>query len=167
MTTSAAPEQVTDRTVRVYTSRGCGPCIATKRILDRLGVPFIEVGPGEGEEARAELRDRGFMQSPVVMYGDEVWTYGPVDPERLEKLAAVVLHPWPEEAPPAVRGKSTREILDRLESAATAPPTGAIWELPEPVWIGGLSKEEIFELMDQADEYGRALARTNNESEAA
>lgn len=55
----------------IYTRPGCGPCTATKRALEKAGIPFREievesVTPEQLDSFRAE----GLTQAPVVIAPD-------------------------------------------------------------------------------------------------
>lgn len=52
--------------VTVYSSPGCMPCRATKRHLDRLGVPYTDVDVTVDPAAARQLRDMGYSATPVV-----------------------------------------------------------------------------------------------------
>lgn len=83
--------------VMVFSRPGCGPCTGTKRMLQKLGVEYVEIDLATNEEAAPVLKAAGAAEAPVVTYGGRIWTTG-FNPDRLEKLAEVILHPWPEEA---------------------------------------------------------------------
>ena len=58
----------------LYTSPGCGPCIATKRALDRAGLAYEErTGADWPEEVERLARITGSRQGPLVVAGDQVW----------------------------------------------------------------------------------------------
>ena len=61
-------------TVIVYSTPRCPQCNATKRQLDRMGVPYRQIDVTVDTEASAMLRAAGYRQAPVVMAGDRVWT---------------------------------------------------------------------------------------------
>lgn len=61
-------------TVIVYSTSRCPQCNATKRQLDRMGVPYRQIDVTVDTEASAMLRAAGYRQAPVVMDGDRVWT---------------------------------------------------------------------------------------------
>ncbi len=58
--------------VRVFTSRMCPYCIAAKRLLTTLGVPFDEVPLDSKPELRAQLsaENRGWKTVPMIFIGD-------------------------------------------------------------------------------------------------
>lgn len=67
----------------VYTLPSCVQCRATKRHLEKKGIPYIEA------DARLpENRDRiaawGYTQAPVVESGSDHWSG--YDPDRLNSL---------------------------------------------------------------------------------
>ena len=59
----------------IYTSPGCGPCVATKRALDRAGLAYEErAGADWPEEVERLARIAGSRQGPLVVAGDQVWS---------------------------------------------------------------------------------------------
>lgn len=60
--------------VTVYTTTACPQCTATKRQLDKLGVPYTEINIEHDEEARRRVTDMGFVAAPVVVAGDDAWS---------------------------------------------------------------------------------------------
>lgn len=72
----------------IYTSPGCGPCVATKRALDRAGLAYEERAGAEWpEEVERLARIVGSRQGPLVMAGDLVWSG--FQPAKLAEIAAV------------------------------------------------------------------------------
>lgn len=58
---------MTDATViTVYSKSNCQPCRATKRKLDMLGLPYVEVDLDHSPEDVEKLRALGYQESPVV-----------------------------------------------------------------------------------------------------
>ena len=77
--------------VTVYTQNGCAPCMATKRKLTKLGIPFTEKDVSVDFEAREEIISLGFQQTPVVKAGDEIWVgHRPDRIEGIKELATIV-----------------------------------------------------------------------------
>lgn len=54
-------------TVTLFTQPGCGPCMATKRHLDKLGIEHTVVDIRVDTAAGALLTNRGFTGTPVVI----------------------------------------------------------------------------------------------------
>lgn len=73
--------------VEVFTQPGCGPCIATKNHLNKLGVEFDEYDAREHLDTLGAL---GAKEAPVVVVFDEetddqiAWTG--YRPDRLNQL---------------------------------------------------------------------------------
>ena len=60
--------------VIVYTKPSCVQCDATKRSLDKLGVPYSTVDVTVDAEAFDMLVEKGFKAMPVVNAGDQWWS---------------------------------------------------------------------------------------------
>lgn len=60
--------------ITVYSKTHCPQCDATKRRLDRIGVPYDEINLDENKEARDELVSLGFKATPIVMAGSVSWS---------------------------------------------------------------------------------------------
>lgn len=60
--------------VTVYTKTVCPQCIATKRRLDTLGVPYTEINIEHDEKAYKRVVEMGFSAAPVVVAGDDAWS---------------------------------------------------------------------------------------------
>lgn len=64
-------------TVTLFTQPGCGPCIVTKRHLERLRVEHAVVNIRNDEAAAALILARGFTGTPVVIastpHGERSW----------------------------------------------------------------------------------------------
>ena len=58
-------------TVSEKTLTVCQPCRATKRKLNLLGLPYEAISADETPGVADELREAGFLQSPVVRVYDE------------------------------------------------------------------------------------------------
>lgn len=74
--------------VRVYTSPNCSQCTLTKRLMDRLGIAYVEEDATESETLAA-LKEIGFLAAPVVVVGesgDDMWQG--FRPERINEIAA-------------------------------------------------------------------------------
>lgn len=75
--------------VTVFTQPGCMPCRATERMLAKSGIPYEMIDISVNAEAGEELRAGGFTSTPVVRYGDDVWSGYRPDKIRALALAAV------------------------------------------------------------------------------
>ena len=60
--------------VIVYTKPSCVQCDATKRSLDKIGVPYSTVDVTVDAEAFEMLVEKGFKAMPVVNAGDDWWS---------------------------------------------------------------------------------------------
>lgn len=79
------------RSVTVYGREGCQPCIATKRLLVQLEVPFKYVALEERGAPATMLRALGHLQLPVV-YVEEperggLTSWDGFQPDKLKGLA--------------------------------------------------------------------------------
>jgi len=87
---------MTDVTViTVYTKSNCQPCRATKRKLDMLGLPHVEVDLEHSPEDVERLRSLGYQESPVVDVvgapaGMPQNTWSGYRPDLLQKLADLI-----------------------------------------------------------------------------
>jgi glutaredoxin-like protein NrdH len=75
--------------VTVYTTSACQPCKATKRKLDMLGVPYVEIAADADPAIADELKARGFTQSPVVELtyeGRRVDAWSGYQPDKVNSL---------------------------------------------------------------------------------
>jgi glutaredoxin-like protein NrdH len=71
-------------TVTVYTKPACVQCDATKRTLDKLGVPYEAIDVTINQDAFDMLVEKGFKAMPVVNAGDEWWSG--FNPEKINGL---------------------------------------------------------------------------------
>lgn len=58
----------------VYTLPDCQPCKATKRLFEKLGVPYIEVSLMDAPADAQRLRDAGHATAPIVETPDRRWS---------------------------------------------------------------------------------------------
>jgi glutaredoxin 3 len=77
--------------VRMYTTSWCGFCVAARRYLDDLGVPYEEVQVDDDPEFRQWLLETtgGWTVPQIVIDGKPVGGYTELrrlDPSRLEEL---------------------------------------------------------------------------------
>ncbi len=72
----------------MYTTKWCGDCRFTKRLLDEWGVPYREVDIATDDEARATVRRaaNGNMSVPTLVFADGRVL---VEPSRDELRAAI------------------------------------------------------------------------------
>lgn len=80
----------------VYTTAWCGDCVAAKRALDGLGVPYREVRLDEDPSAVAyvESVNDGRRSVPTLAYGEQAASLSRFSPRRLaEFLSAAGLAP--------------------------------------------------------------------------
>ena len=71
--------------ITLYTKPACVQCNATKRALDRAGLPYREVDLAEDAEAMAYIQGLGYRQAPVVVTGDGQHWSG-FQPDRIAAL---------------------------------------------------------------------------------
>lgn len=71
--------------VIVYTKPNCVQCTATFKKLDELGIDYATVDLTEDNEALERLKERGYLQAPVVETGDSIWSG--YRPDRVKALA--------------------------------------------------------------------------------
>ncbi len=69
VTTTATQTQA----VTIYTLPACVQCDATKRALDRKGIPYIAIDLSQDESALVMVRGLGYQSAPVVIAGDAHW----------------------------------------------------------------------------------------------
>lgn len=80
--------------ITVYTKPACVQCDATKRTLDKYGLPFVEIDLSVNEDVLDQLKVAGWMRAPVVVTPQgEVWSG--FRPDRIRDLAS----PEPSRAP--------------------------------------------------------------------
>lgn len=72
--------------VIVYTKPSCVQCDATKRSLDKIGVPYSTVDVTVDAEAFEMLVEKGFKSMPVVNAGDQWWSG--FNPDKINGLVS-------------------------------------------------------------------------------
>lgn len=72
--------------VTVYTQPNCQPCRATKKRMEKLGIPFNEVDITSDPSALDTLRAEGWQSAPVVKTQHETW--GGFNPSKIDALAS-------------------------------------------------------------------------------
>lgn len=60
-------------TVTVYSKDRCVQCDATKKALDKEGIPYNLVDVGQDQEAFAKIVEMGYRSVPVVTFGEDHW----------------------------------------------------------------------------------------------
>ena len=68
--------------ITLYTKANCPQCTATKRQLDRRGLPYTAVDI----TADARISDEGWRQMPVIIAGGESWSG--YRPDKIHELEA-------------------------------------------------------------------------------
>lgn len=75
--------------VTLFTQPSCGPCMATKRHLEKVGIQHDVVNIQVDTAAGAMLKARGFTGTPVVIamtpQGERAWQ--DYQPERIAALS--------------------------------------------------------------------------------
>lgn len=75
--------------ITVYSKPLCVQCDATKRALNKAGIPYDLVDITEDDDARAKVEALGYVQAPVVTVGNDHWSG--FRPDKIKALA----HPAP------------------------------------------------------------------------
>lgn len=70
--------------ITVYSKPLCVQCDATKRALDKAGLPYELIDVTEDAEALAKIKALGYLQAPVVVAGGDHWSG--FRPEKLRAL---------------------------------------------------------------------------------
>lgn len=71
--------------VTVYSKPLCVQCDATKRALNKTGIPYSVVDITEDAEALARVKSLGYVQAPVVTVGADHWSG--FRPDKIKTLA--------------------------------------------------------------------------------
>ncbi len=81
--------------VTVFGAQWCGDCRRSKRLLDRLGVPYTWVDlVAEPEQMQEVLRrNEGAQSIPVVVFPDDSHLTEPSDPALTARLTSLGLLP--------------------------------------------------------------------------
>lgn len=79
-------------TITMYTRPGCGPCVATKRHLEKVGLEHTTINTAQDSEARDYLIARGFRESPVVIatVGDQEFAWSGYRADEIAALSYVI-----------------------------------------------------------------------------
>ncbi|MGW5267287.1 glutaredoxin family protein [Rhodococcus sp. NPDC003994] len=59
--------------VILYSQRGCGPCIAVQRDLQKRHIPFVKVDIREDPNGAHRISELGYNGTPVIVAGDMHW----------------------------------------------------------------------------------------------
>lgn len=95
-------DHAAESTVTVYTKPDCVQCDATKRTLNKHGIPFAEIDLSANADALDRLKAAGWMRAPVVETADgQMWSG--YRPDRIRDLAS----PKPSRAPGAEWSRSS------------------------------------------------------------
>ena len=87
MTTMRTADFAGQSAVTVYTKPDCVQCDATKRTLNKHGIPFIEINLSDNMEVLDRLKAAGWMRAPIVETADgEMWSG--FRPDRIRDLAS-------------------------------------------------------------------------------
>lgn len=70
--------------VQVYGKPACGGCVATKKALEKVEVPYEYHDITADEQARQIVEQSGQLQLPLVIVGDDSW-HG-FRPDRVKAL---------------------------------------------------------------------------------
>ena len=75
--------------ITLYTKANCPQCTATKRQLDKRGLPYTTVDITANARISDRLRNEGWRQMPVIIADDESWSgYRPRQKSTSWRLAA-------------------------------------------------------------------------------
>ena len=76
-------------TVTLYSKPLCVQCDATKRALNKAGVPYDVVDITEDADALAKVKSLGFAEAPVVITDGDQWSgFRPDKVKAIYALAA-------------------------------------------------------------------------------
>jgi len=70
--------------ITVYSKPLCVQCDATKRALNKAGLPYAVVDITEDAGALAQIKALGYAQAPVVITDDDHWSG--FRPDRIKVL---------------------------------------------------------------------------------
>lgn len=91
--TATANETAADSTptITVHTLPTCVQCDATKRLLNKLGLPYELIALDENPDIYEEMKARGHMRAPVVTLtntdGQIIDDFAGFRPDRIKPLA--------------------------------------------------------------------------------
>ena len=72
--------------ITLYTKANCPQCTATKRQLDKRGLPYTTVDITANARISDRLRNEGWRQTPVIIADDESWSG--YRPDKIHELEA-------------------------------------------------------------------------------
>ena len=72
--------------ITVYSKPFCVQCDATKRALNKVGIPYDIVDITEDADALATVKSMGYVQAPVVVTSEDHWSG--FRPEKLKTITA-------------------------------------------------------------------------------
>lgn len=58
----------------IYSRPGCVQCDLTKKLMKREGIGYDEINVEVDAEALELIVGMGYMQAPVIIYGEEHWS---------------------------------------------------------------------------------------------
>jgi glutaredoxin-like protein NrdH len=70
----------------VYTKDNCVQCVATKKMMDKLGVPYDTVDITDNPEELDKLIALGYRAAPVVITENDSWAG--FNPAKIEGILA-------------------------------------------------------------------------------
>lgn len=70
--------------VIMYTKPACVQCDGTYRALNKEGIEYTLIDISEDVEARDYIMSLGYLQAPVVVFGDDHWSG--FRPDRIKAL---------------------------------------------------------------------------------
>ena len=73
--------------ITVYSKPSCVQCDATKRSLNKTGIPYDVVDITQDADALAQVKSMGYVQAPVVVTDGDHWSG--FRPDKLKALTAL------------------------------------------------------------------------------
>ena len=76
------------KNIMFYSTRWCGDCVRSKKLLDNLSVGYKEIDidlDKEGYKKIAKLQNKK-PRIPTIIFEDGTYLVEPTDPELLEKI---------------------------------------------------------------------------------
>ena len=109
--------------VTLYTQSACVQCHATRKALERQGIPYGIVDLTDDPEARKYVVELGYSQVPVVIAGNEHWSG--FRPDRIKALSAPDHIPQTitdDDAARAAAFTATRNMEGTVTPSSAPPP---------------------------------------------
>ena len=75
--------------ITVYSKPSCVQCDATKRALNKTGIPYDVVDITQDARALDHVKSLGYAQAPVVVTGQDHWSG--FRPDKVKELAALAI----------------------------------------------------------------------------